>query len=350
MRITTGFALVVFLSFTAMGCSTSSQIARGSGSDIASEALEQEALVLRTQRDRSKKLSDLYRPLRTANADICGDDVSYTSGFFATEISAFERPYRQAATQKLGITEKVSIYYLTNESPAERSGLQVGDVIQSVNGEAIGTGSRAVRKLSTLLMDIDSSYSLEVVRGAVPLSINVTPELGCSYDIYYDGSDAINAYADGNAIYITAGMYRFSESDQELQVVIAHELAHNSEGHIDKKLGNTALGAIFDIAAAAYGVNTQGAFSDMTSTMFSQEFEREADYVGMYMLARAGVPTDEAANLWRRMAAESGSNIRGTFSASHPSSSERYTNLDAANVEIRAKISSGAALLPARKE
>ena len=88
----------------------------------------------------------------------------------------------------------------------------------------------------------------------------------------------------------------------------------------------------------------------MTSTMFSQEFEREADYVGMYMLARAGVPTDEAANLWRRMAAESGGNIRGTFSASHPSSSERYTNLDAANVEIRAKMSNGTALLPARKE
>ena len=342
-------ALALFL-LSAIGCTTTSQVARGTGADIANEALEQEALVLTTQRDRSKKLADLYRPLRTANTEMCGDDISFHSGFLAIEKSAVARQYRLAATQKLGITEQVSVYYVVSEGPAERSGLAVGDVIISANGEAVGSGARGYRKLSDLLKKNESDYSLEVLRAGVPKTITISPERGCAYEIYYDGSDAINAYADGSSIYITAGMYRFAENDQELQTVIAHELAHNAEGHLDKKLGNAALGAVFDIAAAAYGVNTQGAFSDMTATMFSQEFEREADYVGMYMLSRAGVPTDEASNLWRRMAAESGGNIRGTFSASHPSSSERYTNLDATNVEISGKISTGAALLPARKE
>lgn len=340
---------LILLSISAMACTTTSQVARGTGADVAAEALAQEALVLTTQRDRSKKLSDLYRPLRTANVEMCGNDVSYSAGFFVTEISAFARQFRQAASHNLGISEQLSVYYLVDGGPAELAGLQVGDVIVSVNEEALGTGSRANRRLSTAISKHDIGYTLGIMRKGISSDLPITPELGCSYEIYYDASDAINAYADGNAIYITAGMYRFAENDQELQVVIAHELAHNSEGHLNKKLGNTVIGAIFDVAAAAYGINTQGAFADMTSTMFSQEFEREADYVGMYMLARAGIPIDESANLWRRMAAESPGNIRGTFNGSHPSTSERYTNLDAAIAEIRSKISSESALLPDRK-
>ena len=35
---------------------------------------------------------------------------------------------------------------------------------------------------------------------------------------------------------------------------------------------------------------------------FSQAFELEADYVGLYILARAGYPTKNAAAFWRKMA------------------------------------------------
>jgi hypothetical protein len=38
---------------------------------------------------------------------------------------------------------------------------------------------------------------------------------------------------------------------------------------------------------------------------FSQDFEREADYVGMYLLARSGRQVAGAAGFWRRMAQES---------------------------------------------
>ena len=37
-------------------------------------------------------------------------------------------------------------------------------------------------------------------------------------------------------------MLRFIEDDRELQMIIAHELAHNIEGHIEKKSNNFILG------------------------------------------------------------------------------------------------------------
>jgi len=195
----------------------------------------------------------------------------------------------------------------------------------------------------------EATYKLGIRRDLTETNIDITPEAACSFPVLLDPSDAINAYADGTNIYITTGMYRFAQSDQELQLVIAHELAHNSEGHLDKKLGNTILGAVLDVTAAAYGINTQGAFSDATSRMFSQEFEREADYVAMYMLSKASVPTIEAANFWRRMSAEYPGSIKGSFSASHPASAERYLNIEATDLEIRNKINSGSALMPERK-
>lgn len=43
-------------------------------------------------------------------------------------------------------------------------------------------------------------------------------------------SSALNAFADGDPIYVTTTMMRFAEDD-ELHVVLARELAHNAMGH-----------------------------------------------------------------------------------------------------------------------
>ena len=42
------------------------------------------------------------------------------------------------------------------------------------------------------------------------------------------------AFADGTKVFLTRGMMRFAQSDEELALVVAHETAHNIMGHIDK--------------------------------------------------------------------------------------------------------------------
>jgi predicted Zn-dependent protease len=104
---------------------------------------------------------------------------------------------------------------------------------------------------------------------------------------------------------------------------------------------------LIDVAIqAGTGVNTQGVFSDAAAHVFSQEFESEADYEGLYLAARAGFNIADAPDFWRRMAAEHPGSIKKNFAASHPSSPERYLALENAVKEIESKREHGDSLLP----
>jgi predicted Zn-dependent protease len=98
-------------------------------------------------------------------------------------------------------------------------------------------------------------------------------------------------------------------------------------------------------------VNTGGDFTNLGAEFgamsFSQDFEREADYVGMYLLARADRPIANAADFWRRMAQESPGSIK--FASSHPTTAERFVRLENAAAEIEQKRTAGAPLMPEMK-
>ena len=100
---------------------------------------------------------------------------------------------------------------------------------------------------------------------------------------------------------------------------------------------------------------SQGIRTDMTNIgmeagklVLSQDFEREADYIGTYFLERAGIDASESADLWRRVAAESGAGV--VYGTTHPTTPERFVNVSAAVQEIRAKQAAGQELLPNRKK
>ena len=143
----------------------------------------------------------------------------------------------------------------------------------------------------------------------------------------------------------------FADND-ELAVVLSHEYAHAVMAHPAKTQKNASMGGLLgmaaDMLAQSQGINTGGALGQLatqTAVMrYSANFEREADYIGMYILARTNVPTAEAAKFWRRMAAISPD---GIYNAStHPTTAERYILLKKTAAEIAEKKSSGAPLLP----
>jgi predicted Zn-dependent protease len=151
------------------------------------------------------------------------------------------------------------------------------------------------------------------------------------------------------------GLMDFFKSDDEAALVISHELAHNSMGHLSAKKKNAVIAGIFgfvvDIAAAVGGVNTNGEFTKMASNAgagaYSVEFEQEADYVGLYFLAKSGYQIDNAPSFWRRMATIDSQKI--SLKSSHPATSERFIGLESAVSEINKKIENGLPLKPEMK-
>jgi predicted Zn-dependent protease len=176
----------------------------------------------------------------------------------------------------------------------------------------------------------------------------------CTYSTSLTVEDEknLNAYADGEAIFITPMMMRFAKDNDHLGVILSHEYAHNIMGHVTAKKRNAmagfALGALVDIVAGTQGISTQGMGSQLGMgagiRAFSPEFEREADYVGLYVAALAGYDIAKAPELWRAMTSI---DPKGAFlTGSHPSNPERYVLLEQTKQEIVNKVRSGKPLVP----
>lgn len=186
------------------------------------------------------------------------------------------------------------------------------------------------------------------------LKLSISPKKVCDHRVTVITSGGKNAYTDGESIGITTG-FLSSLNDEELAFIISHELAHIIEGHISKKRGNQFIGSLFgatlDALAEGLGTHTYRRYeyqmAQLGQKAFSQEFEAEADYIGLYILARAGYSTEEVANFWQRMAREmpmESNSLVGT----HPPTAYRYLMLSKAHAEIEKKKVSGEVLLPER--
>src|SRR5262245_54641791 len=98
------------------------------------------------------------------------------------------------------------------------------------------------------------------------------------------GESSVNAGTTFGKIIVAEGMMRFVRSDDELAMILGHELAHLTQGHVSRgAMNNTLLG----IGSAIAGVIVPGAgqatglLGQMFLNHFNQDQEREADQVGL---------------------------------------------------------------------
>ncbi|WP_461517703.1 M48 family metallopeptidase [Porticoccus sp.] len=344
---------LVYLAMVLAACAPTTEIAQPSATEVLQEQGWQRIEAEKVYLERQSHLQDLAWRLRISGLKLCPEHQIRSFGWVWKDTSALAEKDRALFSGVYGVGEGIVITHVIFGSPAAYAGLRELDVVRSVNGIEIPKThsteafARALEKLSMPSSDLPLVLGIE--RGGELLTLEIVPVKACSFPVMLVKDDSLNAAADGRSVYVTAGMYRFAESDDELMTVIAHEFAHNSEGHMEKLTGNYLLGSIFDIIAAGYGVNTRGTFGNVAASLYSKDFEREADYVGMYYLASAGVDTAVVNEFWRRMAIEHPDGIKEHYSSSHPSTAERWANLKAAHEEIQRKLVGEMELLPERK-
>lgn len=308
-------------------------------------AIQMEGAVL-TYLGRRQRLSDASLPLLRHGLEICGVRAN-EFGFRYSTLDEYTDPAERRVYETiLGIRTQPTVLMVIRGSAADRAGVMPGDVIGSVASVEVGLGEPGSEAVTRILKrwPHDERITLLVDRDGKGMAVSFAPEPACDHAVRLAGGDEINAWADGDGIGVGIGLMRFATLDHELQAVIAHEMAHNSEGHPQAKARNMVLsglrGAVRDAAAAVADVRPPGEFS--------RTQEREADYVGMYYLARAGVDTRDIGLVWRRLAAESLDDIKNSDPSTHPTLLQRSLQLHAAHREIERKRQSGQALLPNR--
>lgn len=318
------------------------------------EAEKQRRLFLSEVIKDQLRLWRVAYPLLVAAAPLCADKVTLRLGLYLRNIHSYPKSYRKTARQIYGEDESLRVVYVVPGSAAARAGFMAGDRLLAVGGDKLAKGKEASKHFREVrekhLKKGATTFTL--LRGGEETTIIAAGEKTCGYLVGLSARNAVNAFADGKRVIVNRGMVRFAAKDTELATVIGHELAHNAMGHIDAKRGNALIGTVLDILAIAVGINTQGVFGRMTGQAFSQDFEAEADYVGLYITARAGHNIEDAPNLWRRMAVTFPASIKGGSSlmATHPSAPYRFLAMEKTVAEIRAKQRNGVVLMPDKRK
>jgi len=140
------------------------------------------------------------------------------------------------------------------------------------------------------------------------------------------GETSINAGAMSGKIIVTEGMMHFVQSDDELAMILGHELAHLTQGHVQRGEMNNAL---LGVGSAIAGIFIPGAsqatnlVGQMFLNHFNQDQEREADRVGLQYVYAAEYDPNRAVRVMDRMAQEVPQTATAGFFSSHPGSIER---------------------------
>ena len=316
---------------------------------IDSEALDaetrlQKKLSLQKIKARYERLQKVGYPILKNSSELCENTINSLGVMFNAYVTSDK--YSDIEKEVYEIDDRLLLTYVIPSSSAFKSGLRSNDEIVSINDiKATIDKEKFHKELEKLRAKSDSLKVIYKRQGEERVA-TFDPDLICNYPILLVQNDSVNAFANGSQIGITTGMIRFAQKDEQLGLVIAHELGHNIMDHISKLRTNSLLGTIVDLAAAYYGVNTQGVFGQTGARMYSQEFEAEADYVGIYYMERAGYSIDNVADFWRDMAVEHPGSINQSHASTHPATPERFLEINAAIEEIKEKKRLNQQLIP----
>ncbi|MEZ4802738.1 MAG: M48 family metallopeptidase [Gelidibacter sp.] len=158
----------------------------------------------------------------------------------------------------------------------------------------------------------------------------------------------VNAWCmPGGKIVVYTGILPIANGEAGLAAILGHEVSHALANHGQQRMSASMvqqLGAVagnvaikdqqtLNIFNQAYGVGTTVG----VMLPFSRSHESEADEIGLYLMAIAGYDPMVAADLWRRMSAQSGGQAPPEFLSTHPSNETRIRNIEAIAPKAKAE-------------
>jgi hypothetical protein len=246
------------------------------------------------RRDDLRVARVAYR-LALAGTRLCPEKHPLT-GLLFHHLAEYELRDRPQMIARHALDRGPGILGVVADSPAARAGLTAGDVLLSVNGESFQPPSRAAalsnpRKWRPMVESDEARLEIQVRRGAADLIVlregaerhfRLDSLPACLGRIRLARSGQTNAFANGRTVVMTTAMLDFTKSDDELAVVIGHELAHNILRH---------------------PVRGRGAMQWLggpTGKSAVWRREEEADRFGLRLMAAAGYDLQAAIPFWRR--------------------------------------------------
>jgi predicted Zn-dependent protease len=290
-----------------------------------------QASLLALQRD-DQRVADTGWRIASRNTDAC-PKIWAALGVSLHHISQYEPAYRAAAKEAFGLDEAYpSILAVAKGAPTSASGLKPNDRLRAVNGVDLArnnprqTSAASYDAVSAAMAALEalpekSAAVLSIERGGQRLEVSVTPENVCRSRVELAPGNAINANANGLVAQISGRLVNWVQSEDELALVIAHEMAHNLLDHPKRLNEKSALSGL----ATSLGLSGRA----------QRQMELDADRMGIIMAASAGYDYKIAPDFWARL--NSNAPLAAFLATTHPTTRARRENAQRVVDELDAK-------------
>ena len=284
----------------------------GGGLDLIAVAAESDRLCEASFREmmaRELRLIAVSTRVRRAAVGLCGEKVAPVLGLQIISFRDLPPEFITPAIRAFRIGEGAWVASVLPESAAARAGVTRGDHILAIDGAPVENDwdvqTRRAAAGATRLQ-----FAIE--RNGERIQLDVPYDPGCYYQPFLSLSASWNAYASRGqrSIVIYSELVRASETDDELAMVIGHELGHIVLAHDSSE----------------------------------PRAEADADYFGAYAIALANYDPAAGSRLWAEMARTKVSSLIGY--GTHPSAPERTLAVTRAVAEIAAKRAAGSPIEP----
>src|SRR3990167_1474927 len=156
------------------------------------------------------------------------------------------------------------------------------------------------------------------------------------WEVNLMGANQINAFCmpGGKIAFYTGILDTLKLTDDEVAMVMGHEIAHALREHARERMGkNAATGLGANLLSQVLGLGDIGQTvtqygAQLLTLKFGREDESEADLVGMELAARAGYNPRAAVSLWQKMGAAN-KGAPPEWLSTHPSGNARIAQIEA---------------------
>jgi predicted Zn-dependent protease len=176
-----------------------------------------------------------------------------------------------------------------------------------------------------------------IAQRIIPYAVEWNPRAKAwRWEVNLIGSSQINAFCmPGGKIAFYSGILKtLALTDDEVAMVMGHEIAHALREHARERMGkNAATGMGANLLSQVLGLGQIGQTvtqygAQLLTLEFSRADESEADLVGMELAARAGYDPRAGVTLWQKMGAAS-KGAPPQWLSTHPSGTTRIAEIEA---------------------
>ena len=193
-----------------------------------------------TLRKDDARVAAVAHRIAASDPSQCTETFPLT-GMLFHHLAEYEPGDRVLMINRYQLDRGPGVLTVLGDSPAARAGLIAGDVLLAMDGLSFPPPSAIVaeprQKQRRERMDATEAQleerlrqgpvQLRILRNGQERDLTLGSEPGCLGKVRLARSKQVNAFANGRSVTITTAMLDFVRNDDELALILGHELSHN---------------------------------------------------------------------------------------------------------------------------